>query len=133
MGTGGMSTSSGIAVSGLRAQWRRLDALANNIANARTTRSADGEAYRRKDIVFSEVGEPCGGVRTEVFEDPSAYRLEHDPKHPDARADGMVEMPNVDLAEEQVNLMYTQQAFLVNLAVLRTDQQMHEAFLDILR
>ena len=43
-----------IAVSGMSAQRMRLDIIAQNIANASTTRTSDGTPYVRQCVVFSE-------------------------------------------------------------------------------
>ena len=117
--------------SGLTAQQQRLDVVTENITNINTTRTEAGGAYRRKMTVFeaqdgrngfrsimasralaSNAGyNTAGGVRvTQVVEDPSDLKLVYDPTHPDANADGYVEMPNVTLVKEVTDAMAATQA-----------------------
>jgi flagellar basal-body rod protein FlgC len=121
------------AISGLRAQMTRMDAISNNLANRETTRSATGGPYRRKDVVFREMADGSDGVETEIVTDDSPFRLERDPNHPDARADGYVELPNVDIPTEIVNMMYTRNAYSLNIATLKTAGEMQDEILDVLR
>jgi len=126
----------GIAASGLTAQRARIDAISANIANAETTRSADGTPYRRKVVNLQEVAfEPLlmrdperlmeqdpedlyGGVRvTGVSEDQSEGQLVYDPGHPDADEKGYVMMPNVDINTEIVDLMGARRLFEANATV----------------
>ena len=82
-----------ISASGLTAQRTNLDVIAGNIANMYTTRGVDGGPYRRRVAVLAEggmAGSPgVGGVHVrEILNDPSPFRLEHDPSHPDAERSG---------------------------------------------
>ncbi len=43
-----------ISASGLTAERMRMDVTAQNLANAQTTRGADGQPYRRKEVVLAE-------------------------------------------------------------------------------
>ena len=51
-----MFTSFDTSASGLTAQRYRMDVIAENVANANTTRTEDGTPYRRKVVVFEERG-----------------------------------------------------------------------------
>ena len=123
-------SSMNIIGSGLTAQQLRLDVVSENITNINTTRTEAGGAYRRKMTVFeaqdgrngfrsimasralaSNAGyNTAGGVRvTQVVEDPSELKLVYDPTHPDANADGYVEMPNVTLVKEVTDAMAASQ------------------------
>lgn len=129
-----------ISVSGLRAQRTRMTVIANNIANAQTTRTpGGGGAFRRQLAVFR--GEPFRpvagpapqGVRVESIQrDPSALRSVFDPNHPDADKDGYVQYPNIDIAVEMVDLISAQRAYESNLAVMSSGKRMNERVLDIL-
>ncbi len=138
IGTGGVlppMRGLGIAASGLSAQRARLDAISENIANAETTRGADGNPYRRKIVELQEVqydpslpdGQAVapgqagyGGVSVAgVVEDPSQGQLVYDPGHPDADANGYVRMPNVDLNTEMVDLLQTRRLFEANATVFQ--------------
>ncbi|NBB94158.1 MAG: flagellar basal body rod protein FlgC [Planctomycetes bacterium] len=132
MSIGGLSNSMHVAIGGMQAQMTRCGVIATNVANARTTRTPEGGAYRRKDVVFTDNGRPPGGVRVDVVEDPDPTRSEFNPRHPDANADGFVEMPNVDPAREMVDLVQTQNDFVANLAAVKTAQDMYDAAVDVL-
>lgn len=129
-----------IAVSGLRAQRTRMNVIANNLANAQTTRMANGGgAFRRQLALFR--GGPFGaadgrtpqGVQVEkIVDDRSALRAVFDPNHPDADKDGYVKYPNVDIAVEMTDLIAAQRAYESNLAVMAAGKRMGERALDIM-
>ena len=136
----GMISAREIAVSGLRAQRMRMNVIANNIANAETTRTPEGIPFRRQLAVFR--GEELkrgasakqGGVRvTNVIEDRSPLRLAYDPSHPDANAEGYVSYPNISLAVEMVDLTSAQRAYDANVAVLVSDRRMAQMALEIIQ
>lgn len=129
-----------ISVSGLKAQRTRMNVIANNIANAETTRTPEGGAFQRQLAVFR--GEELkrgfssskGGVRvTNVVGDKSPSRLVYDPSHPDANADGYVAYPNVSLAVEMADLSSAQRAYDANVAVLVSDRRMSLKALEIIQ
>jgi len=128
-----------IAVSGLRAERTRMNVIANNIANAETTRTPEGGPFRRQLAVFRGQrleGIPArqGGVRvTKVIGDPSPFRLVYDPSHPDANTEGYVAFPKVSLAVEMVDLISAQRAYDANVAVLVSDRRMAEKALEIIQ
>lgn len=119
----------------LNAERVRLDVIAQNIANANTTRGVDGRPYQRQQVVFETVldnirtgGAPdlrVGGPRvSKIDRDPRPGRAVHQPGHPDANADGMVQLPNVSVHEEMADLVAASRAFDANLAVIKTARQM---------
>jgi flagellar basal-body rod protein FlgC len=123
-----------------------MEVIANNVANALSTRSPGGGGpYRRQDIIFEAVmrdhmnsggptGSQFGGVRiVGVEDDPSELPRIHDPGHPDADSDGFVTMPNVFLPIEMVNLMTASRAYEANLKVLQTLRQQLDQTLALLR
>lgn len=129
-----------IAVSGLKAQRARMNIIANNIANAETTRTPEGGAFRRQMVVFrgDEIKHGVSpehlGVRVKrVIRDPSPLRQVFDPKHPDANEDGIVEYPNVNMAVEMVNLISAQRAYEANIAVITSGRQMKQRAMEILQ
>lgn len=129
-----------IAVSGLRAQRTRMNFIANNIANAETTRTPDGGAFRRQVVIFrgEEIKritnpERLGVSVTRIERDDSPLRQVYDPQHPDANEDGIVEYPNVNMAVEMVNLISAQRAYEANIAVIQSGRQMNQRALDILQ
>ncbi|HYC73150.1 MAG TPA: flagellar basal body rod protein FlgC [Opitutaceae bacterium] len=124
-----MNLISGIDLtsSALAAQKMRLDIVAQNIANAQTTRTAEGGPYQRKIVSFeSELlkhGGPGAALSTVrvagVTADRAAGQMVYNPQHPDAGADGYVQMPNVNLAFEMVDLITASRAYEANLSVAK--------------
>ena len=121
-----------IAASGVAAQSQRLNATASNLANAESAAGPDAPAYRARQVVFQTApiaGERAGaggrdaaaGVRVKaVIEDTSAPRRVHDPKHPLADEAGYVTLPNVNVAEEMVNMLSASRSYQSNLEVMNT-------------
>jgi len=134
-----------IAASGLTAERLRMDTIANNLANANTTRTPEGGPYRRQVPVFAPIldramrrgGSPSGsfsggGVQVVgVPTDPAPPRLVYDPQHPDANADGYVEMPNVHVVKEMVDLITATRAYEANIAALNSAKSMAQRALEI--
>ena len=127
-----------IAVSGLVAQRARISATASNVANSRTTRTASGEAYRRRDPVFrtESVGGPFAGRLERAIQrvkvdrvalDPRGPITHFDPGHPDANADGYVSLPRVNVVEELSNMMSAARSYESNLVILRKVREMAQA------
>lgn len=138
----GLFAGSAISGSGMSAERLRMEVIANNIANAQSTRSANGGPYRRQDVVFAELlggarpdGTPVlGGVQAvELIEDPSELPRVHMPGHPDADKDGYVRMPNVNMPIEMVNLMTATRAYEANLKAAQTFRTMNEQALILMR
>jgi flagellar basal-body rod protein FlgC len=127
-----------ISGSGMTAERLRMEVIANNIANANSTRSANGGPFRRQDVVFAEVlgdaGRDFGGVRAVgLVEDTSPLNRVYQPGHPDADAEGFVLLPNVQLPIEMVNLLTAARAYEANLRAAQTFRQMQEQALALLR
>jgi flagellar basal-body rod protein FlgC len=118
----------------LNAERIRMDVIAENIANAHTTRSADGKPYQRQQVVFETVlqnqpgnitGTPVSSVQVARIEaDKHPPILVHNPGHPDADAHGMVAMPNVNVHQEMADMLVASRAFEANLAVVRNARSM---------
>lgn len=149
----GMFSSITTAASGLTAQKLRLDVIADNIANATTTRTTEGGAFRRSRVIFrprvdqpywrspflpaylqDEVGR---GVRVSKIEKDydSELRLVYDPTHPDAiksgpRA-GYVEYPNVNIVDEMVDMIDASRAYEANSAIIAGTKAMFTKALEI--
>jgi flagellar basal-body rod protein FlgC len=137
-----------ISASALTAQRLQMDIISENIANAATTRTADGGPYRRKVVILSErtensfeallknavgIGTQAGkGVVVSSIEyDNSPFIVEYDPDNPDADADGYVTLPNVDEAEELIDLIATTRAYEANITVLNAIKGMAMKALEI--
>lgn len=139
-----------IAGSGLTAERLRMDVTAENLANAQTTRGADGQPYRRKEVVLQEAqganafastlagamgrDRSVKGVEVAaVVEDQAPNRRIYDPGHPDADGEGYVEMPNVNTVTEMVELISSSRGYEANVTSMQTAKQMFTRTLDILR
>lgn len=153
-----------VAVSGLMAQRARADVIAQNVANAETTRTADGGPYIRQCVVFSEnvtrendresviefrtmVSEHLdrlkglagkgttekeeGVLLTEIVEDPTPPTPVYDPSHPDADEDGYYYLPNVDVAEEQIDMLAATQSYTANLTIFNSLKSLAQKALTI--
>ena len=121
--------------SALQAEKTRMDIASQNIANAHTTRDVNGEAYKRKIVSFEtalDTSTGGAGVRvSKISDDTTPGELIHDPQHPHADKDGMVQMPNVNTAMEMVDLITASRAYEANLAVARNARQMATKALSI--
>lgn len=135
-------TSFAVTASGLAAQRLRLNIIAENVANAQTTRTPEGGPYKRRDPVFAakpfvemlsrEQMAGATGVAVErVHVDERPPRLQYDPHHPDANKDGYVAMPNIDLVTEMVNMMSASRSYESNVSVLNASKAMALKALEI--
>ncbi len=146
----GLFDAISISGSGLSAERLRMDVTAENLANAQSTRGADGQPYRRKEVVLQQAdgnfenalrrasngpGAPAArGVRVaEIVEDQSPNRQVYDPGHPDANPQGYVEMPNVDSVTEMVDLISSSRAYEANVTAMQASKQIFSKTLDLLR
>lgn len=115
-----------IAASGVTAQSQRLNVTASNLANADSAAGPDGKAYMARQVVFQTAQlDPKdqrvqGVVVQSVVEDTSAPRRVHDPKNPMADETGYVTLPNVNVAEEMVNMLSASRSYQSNIEVMNT-------------
>jgi flagellar basal-body rod protein FlgC len=119
----------GISASGMARQQQFIEVISNNIANAETTRTADGSPYQRQVAVagISASGDPT----TSVQHDTTPGRVVYDPGHPDADDAGYVHYPNVDLATETVDLMVARRMHEANATAFDAAKAMLRRALDI--
>lgn len=109
-----------------------MEVITQNIANANTTRGLDGKPYQRQQVVFEQVLQSAQGGSTgpqkveisRIEKDNRPPRLVFNPGHPDADADGMVSMPNINIHEEMADLIAASRAFEANLAVVKNARAM---------
>ena len=128
---GSIFSSFNINSSGLTAQRYRMDIISQNIANANTTRTADGTPYRRKVVTFAEKNTHTpfsrvlntardrysgDGVKVDrVYEDEETnMTMVYDPSHPDADENGYVTYPNVNIITEMTNMIDASRAYEAN-------------------
>jgi len=137
-----------VSASGMSAQRERAQVLVENIANADTTRTAEGGPYRRRDVVFesSPVDSPFSsfldtqmdtqgdGVRvSDVTVDNTAPDRRYLPGHPDADKDGYVAFPRVNPAEDMVDLMGAARAYEANVSAISAVKDMIQRSIDLFR
>ena len=133
-----------ISSSGLSAQRMQMDTIADNIANAETTKTSNGGPYRRKIVSFEEnlnkaldsssykYTDKLNGVKvSKISEDPSALKKVYNPSHPDADSEGYVMMPNVNILNEMVDLISASRAFEANVTAMSSEKQMALKALEI--
>jgi flagellar basal-body rod protein FlgC len=141
----GILTISGTA---LLAERERAEVVASNLANAETTRTAEGGPYTRQHVVFAAerpFGLPFGqqlatmvdfsarGVQVDnVIPDPAPPIRRFDPGHPDADADGYVSSPSINPIEEEVNLMGAARAYQANISAVQATKNMIASALELL-
>jgi flagellar basal-body rod protein FlgC len=133
-----------IVASGLIAQRTRLNLVASNLANAETTRTAEGGPYQRRDPVFvtrpvatrfedlrsQPTAQHASIVEVESIDvDSSPPRMVYDPDHPDADTQGYVQMPNVNAIEEMVNMMTASRAYEAGITAMQTVRGLADAAL----
>lgn len=120
-------TAMDISASGMRAQRTRMNVISSNIANAHTTRTAEGGPYKRKDVVFREnqFENELSSVEVQqiVNSDGEGTRI-YEPDNPDADENGYVTMPNVNIMEEMVNMVGATRAFEANTTAVKAQKDM---------
>ena len=143
----GLFQSFNISATGMTAERFRTDIISENIANINTTKTENGDPYRRKIVTFAEknvtpfstyystsrnraVG---NGVKVNrVTEDYSTdFVMEYDPSHPDADENGYVSYPNVNTATEMTNLIDATRAYEANVTAFNASKSMAQAGLTI--
>jgi flagellar basal-body rod protein FlgC len=136
--------SIGISASGLDAETTRMEVIANNVANAQTTRDANGKVYHRQEVVFAArldqaihsggSGKRPSGVQVQkIVDDKRPLVRDYRPGNPDADENGYVTLPNVNTLEEMVDMMSSSRAYEANLAAVKTARSMASQALDILK
>ena len=135
-------TALDVNASGLTAQRKRVEVSSSNLANSQTTRTQDGGAYRRKDVIFqatsfqdslgTAMGTGVEGVEiSDVIDDPSPFVRLYQPGHPDADKEGYVSYPNVDSMKEMANLVEAARSYEANIAAIGIVKTMINRTLDI--
>ncbi|MGN1204085.1 MAG: flagellar basal body rod protein FlgC [Lachnospiraceae bacterium] len=144
-----MFTAFNINASGLTAQRYRMDIISENVANANTTRTADGTPYRRKVVTFEEKGagsEKFGavfnkarknyvgnGVKVDAVTEDTWTEMNkvYDPSHPDADENGYVTYPNVNIITEMTNLIDASRAYEANSTAFNASKSMAQQALNM--
>ena len=151
----GLFDAIGIAGSGLTAQRIRMDVTAENLANADTTKAANGQPYQRQDVELAQVGASdfggaltnamqqgatqqsgasSGGVQvTGIVSDNTPDQQVYDPSNPEADAQGYVKMPNVSTVTEMTDLISEQQSYQSDVTAMQTAKSMFTSTLGLLK
>lgn len=133
-----------INTSGLNLERLKLDVISSNIANVNTTRTPDGGPYLKKEVTFEEsfkrqesyltgeISNKSFGVRsTGIEENEENTKLVYEPGHPDADANGYVTYPNVDMADEMIDMITTLRAYDANVTAMNASKAMLNKALQI--
>ena len=138
----GVFSAMEVAASGLSAERGRMNVIASNLANAHTTKGADGNPYRRLDPVFTSQRVSPGSFDpvlrnihqvklSGVQADTTPGQLVYDPGHPDANAEGYVTYPNVNVVTEMVNLMTASRAYEAGVTSIESIKTMAKSAIKI--
>ncbi len=134
-----------VSASGMAAERTRAELLVQNMANSETTRTPEGGPYQRKDVVFSseEQSSPFSAVFqnaagtgvavSDVITDQRPPIERYMPGHPDADANGYVKFPNMNPAEDMVDLLNSQRSYAANVAAISSVKDMISRSIDIMR
>jgi flagellar basal-body rod protein FlgC len=140
-----------IAGSGLSAERVRMDVTSENLANAQTTRAANGQPYQRQEVVLQQAGsgnfpstlagamgasgsQPAGGVQVAaIVADKTPDRLVYNPGSPEADAKGYVKLPNVNTVTEMVDLISESRSYQSDVTAMQTAKSMFTATLGLLK
>jgi flagellar basal-body rod protein FlgC len=126
-----------ISASALSAERTRMNLISSNLANANSTRTAEGGPYRRKDAVFTATSATgsfgaaltrAGDARrvqvTNIVEDQNPPRLQYEPTHPDANPQGYVAYPNVNIVEEMADMISASRSYEANITAANAAKSM---------
>jgi flagellar basal-body rod protein FlgC len=132
----------------MSAQRQRAEILVENIANADTTRTAEGGPYRRRDVVFQSASvsspfsgflesqlssRPNGVTVSDIVVDQNDPERRYLPGHPDADKDGYVAFPRVNPAEDMVDLLGASRAYQANVSAISAVKDMIQRSIDLFR
>lgn len=140
----GIFDSMKINTSGLNLERLKLDVISSNITNVNTTRTPDGGPYLKKEVTFEEsfkrqqanlnglpTRQSFGVQSTGIVENAENTKLIYEPTHPDANDEGYVEYPNVDMADEMIEMMTTMRAYDANVTAMNASKAMLDKALTI--
>ena len=133
-----IQTAIKVAGSGIEAQSRRMLVVSENLANANSTGKTPGaDPYKRKTISFvSELDQTANAKFVKVDRvdlDRAPFRIEHDPNHPAADANGYVKLPNVDMLVELADMREANRSYEANIQVVKQARSLISMTIDLLR
>jgi flagellar basal-body rod protein FlgC len=148
----GLFSSINISGTGLSAQRLRMDVISNNIANVNTTRTPEGDVFKRSRVILRprndervykspllpeklKDGYGSGVKVIEIEEDSAPPRMVYDPEHPDVIKSGpkrgYVEYPNINVVTEMVDMISATRAYEANVASIQNSKAMFAKALEI--
>ncbi len=128
----GVFSGMNISETGLRAEKKRMEAIANNLANVNTTRTEEGGPYKKQEVIL-KAKEGLNGVDVAGLYQDDNFRLVYDPQHPDANKEGYVKYPDVDLPKEWAKMVTASRAYEANIAAFNLQKQSMMKSLDLLK
>lgn len=135
-----------VSASGMSAQRERAEILVENIANAETTRTAQGGPYQRRDVVFesspvssqfssefdAQLSQQSVGVKvSQIVTDSSEPNRRYMPGHPDADKDGYVSFPHMNPAQDMVDLLGASRSYQANISAISAVKDMIQRSIDL--
>lgn len=132
-------TALDLGASGLKAQRTYLNVISMNMANSRTTRTANGGPYRRKSVemesspllspfdksMSQEMNQQLRGVTVRgIVTDSRPFKEVFEPNHPDADKNGMVKYPDINVVEEMTNMITVMRSYEANAQSVQASKQM---------
>jgi flagellar basal-body rod protein FlgC len=146
----GLFDAIGIAGTGLTAERIRMDVTSENLANADTTKAANGKPYQRQDVVLAQIGSggfdgaltsaigqhggAAGGVEvTGIVSDTTPDQQVYDPGNPEADAQGYVKMPNISTVTEMTDLISESESYQSDVTAMQTAKSMFTSTLGLLK
>ena len=143
-----------VSTSGMNAQRTRINVVSANIANAKTTHTAEGRPYKKQEVVFediliasnkktnsndvettnnknSDVSLRGVGVKS-ILQSDAKPVMRYEPEHPDANEQGYVAYPDINPVIEMVNLVEATRSYEANVASFNTHKNIDSKTLDIL-
>ncbi len=125
-----------VSASAMKAQKERMDAIASNMANAQSTKSAGGGPYKKREVIFSTMPIESGdqdldGVQVSSVVKENDFQKVYDPSNPDADKDGFVKMPDINVLEEMVNMMTAYRSYEAQVSTFNTSKAMFSKALQL--
>ena len=145
----GLFDALNISASGLTAQRLRMDVTSANLANAETTKTPEGGAYKRQDVILQESSgadtfagslagamgssdTPAGVEVAAIVDDTTPTKKVYEPSNPQADGQGYVEMPNVNPVSEMTDLIDASRSYQANVTAMQTTKQVFSKTIELL-
>ncbi|MDH5228911.1 MAG: flagellar basal body rod protein FlgC [Gammaproteobacteria bacterium] len=129
-----------ISALGLEIEMQRMQTIAANIANVNTTRNENGYLYTPKTLVSNlqfdqliqgEMNTHTLSSAVNLIDKDIPTKLVYEPKHPRADANGYVEYPNVNTADEMLSMLKTVRVYEANIRAMNVAKAMAQRAIEI--